>query len=136
MISKIWRRFVKADTPSQIRQPVPQVSAADVDRMVRRDFPEYQFDTIFNVLDTYGAELSEPGRARVQLAALKLANGNIDTLRRHIDTAARDYKDVLSWAEYPEYSKRSTVDAHKLSAREREQIIQSDWNQYEAWRRR
>jgi len=41
-------------------------------------------------------------RERVQLAILKLSEGNEEKLREFFAVAKRDYRDVLFWAEYPE----------------------------------
>jgi hypothetical protein len=35
------------------------------------------------------------------LAALKLANGDLNALKRHITLAKQGYRDVLAAAEYP-----------------------------------
>jgi len=103
--------------------------------VIRRDFAENQPDTALALVNTVGAARSERGRARVHLAALKLANGNLDVLKAQIEIAREDYRDVLAPAEYPEYSKRP-FQIKDLSAREQERIIASDWKQYEDWLRR
>ncbi len=54
------------------------------------------------LLDSCGAELSERGRARIQLAILKLSKGDLEKLRHYVEVAELDYRDVLAWAEYPE----------------------------------
>lgn len=113
-------------------QPIPQVSLADVERIVRRDFPEEQFDSVMALLAEYDFERERP---RVLLAALKLANGRFNSLRRHIEVAARDYRDVLVAAEYPEYW-RSTLPVARPPDGRREEIIDRDWKQYEDWLKR
>ena len=47
-------------------------------------------------------------RERVQLAILKLSDGNEDKLREFVAVAKRDYRDVLFWAEYPEEARLDT----------------------------
>jgi hypothetical protein len=81
-----------------VHQPVPKVSPHDVERIVRRDFSEEQFETVMGILNEY-ATGSVDGSPRVQLAVLKLADGNLEALRRSINTANRDYRDVLVAAE-------------------------------------
>ncbi len=89
------------------RQPIPNVTSNDVERIVRRDYSEGQFDSVMSVLKTYEEGVSgRRERPRVQLAALKLANGDVEALRTHINTAVQDFRDVLGPAEYPEYSKK------------------------------
>ena len=114
-----------------ISQPVPKVSRRDVERVARRDFPRDDTAAILAILDAYGIEKYEQGQARVQLAALKNANGNIDILRQQIETAKLDYRDVLSVAEYPEYMR--LYDEDDIPPEEEKKIINSDWSQYCEW---
>jgi hypothetical protein len=118
-----------------VRQPIPDVLATDVERIVRRDFPDGQFDAVMGVLKQYGAEKWQRERARVQLAALKLADRDLDKLQRVIEVASRDYRDVLAPAEYPEYRRR-TSSGLKMAEKERDRAIDSDWEQYQAWLKR
>jgi hypothetical protein len=113
-------------------QPIPDVTPDDVERVVRRDFPEEQFDSVMVVVNGY---LSKRERSRVQLASLKLANGDLDALRKHIATALEDFRDILAPAEYPEYSKHG-FRVRELDPKEQQRIIASDWEQYEAWLKR
>lgn len=117
-----------------VHQPVPDVSKDDVERIVRRDFPA-QFANVIEILNRYGVETREQASSRVRLAALKLADGNLDSLAKHIDTAKRDYRDVLVAAEYPGYAKVG-FRMRELSKKERQRIVDADWNQYEDWLRR
>jgi hypothetical protein len=119
------------------RQPIPRVTSQDVERIVRRDYSETQFDSVMAELKGY--EESASGRRecpRVQLAALKLANGHLEALRTHINTAIRDYRDVLGPAEYPEHSKKVAFRRPKPPAAQEQRIIDRDWKQYEDWLRR
>jgi hypothetical protein len=113
-------------------QPTPDVTAADVERVVRRDFPAEVVEEVFAVLDQYGSEDWHPEIDRVRLAALKLAVGSVEHLRRHIEIAKSDYRDALSAAEYPGYSKR-WFHIDELTADERQSIIDADWKQYQDW---
>ena len=132
-LTQFLRRFfsiggsvVPEPEPSS-KQPVPHVTSIDVERIVERDF-KYEFTTVM-------ALLNELGTARVQLAALKLANGSVEKLRSNIESAKRDYRDVLAFAEYPEYHKNG-FRVSELPADERTRIIESDWQQYEGWLRK
>ena len=60
---------------------------------------------MLELLDDYGVESYERERERVQLAILKLSEGNEEKLREFVAVAKRDYRDVLFWAEYPEESR-------------------------------
>ena len=116
-------------------QPTPTVTRADVERVVRRDFPADQFDSVMSVLAEYGAETWHRELDRVHLAVLKLAAGSLEGLRREIETATCDYRDALANAEYPAYMKK-TFRISKLPAEERRKIIDEDWRQYETWLKR
>lgn len=85
-----------------------------------------------NLLNEYGAEEWHHERSRVQLAALKLAGGDLKKLRLQMNIAKYDYRDVLAPAEYPEYMKKFSGARHP-PADEREQVIEDDWKQYESW---
>jgi hypothetical protein len=54
-----------------------------------------------SLLGTYRDNETE----RVQLAVIALSTNGLDDLRHYAAAAARDYRDVLFWAEYPEDSK-------------------------------
>jgi hypothetical protein len=114
------------------RQPIPEVNSDDVTRIVRRDFPDTQLEDVMAIVTEFASQWDT---ARVQLAALKMANGNLDSLRRQIAAAKQDYRDTLVAAEYPEYWK-STSSGCTLSKSERKRIIDADWRQYESWLRR
>ena len=63
---------------------------------------------MLELLDSYGVEPYERERERVQLAVLKLSEGNEEKVREFVTVAKRDYRDVLFWAEYPEEAKLDT----------------------------
>jgi hypothetical protein len=56
-------------------------------------------------LERLGVEPYELERERVQLAILKLSEGDIGRLQRYVEVAKADYRDVLAWAEYPEQTR-------------------------------
>lgn len=112
-------------------QPVPEVTDADVARIVRRDFsPDLQAE-VLAALATYGAKSWHREPVRVRLALLKLANGSPDKLRQNLATADTDYRDVLSYAEYPGYFTRIGPSDRDPAARQ--QAIDRDWAQYRRW---
>jgi hypothetical protein len=113
-------------------QPIPEVTEKDVIRIVQRDFPTKQFDAVMSNLNDYGTEDWQRGVNRVRLAVLKLAGGDLQALRREIDVAKSDYRDVLAYAEYPKYMQKVSPSA-RLSEVERERIIRADWTQYQSW---
>ena len=72
--------------------------------VIQKAFPERSWGQVLVLLDTYGVESHE----RVQLAILKLSEGNEERLREFIAVAKRDYRDVILWTEYPEESRLDT----------------------------
>jgi|SRR5215203_2815530 len=67
------------------------------------------------------------GRARVQLAILKMSQGSLEELRRWVEIANTDWRDPLSCAEYPEeaeYSSTSESVPAKVRARDRQRYIE------------
>jgi len=113
-------------------QPTPTVTRADVERVVRRDFPAEPVSEVLALLDGYGVEAWQREPDRVQLAALKLATGSLDHLRCQVERAKCDYRDVLAPAEYPGYTKRMFRIA-ALPENEQQRIIEGDWKQYRDW---
>jgi len=115
-------------------QPVPKVTSDDVQRVVRREFPDEPFAEIVTLLNEYGVQKWQLDTPRVQLAVLKLAQGRLEKLRPLVENAKRDYRDVLVWAEYPTYHKIG-FRVRELPGKEQCRIIDSDWRQYEEWLR-
>src|SRR2546421_4939626 len=83
-------------------------SRDEVVAVVQKTFPEGAHARVLELLDRYGVESYERERERVQLAILKLSEGNEEKLRKFVTVAKRDYRDVLFWAEYPEESRLDT----------------------------
>jgi hypothetical protein len=113
-------------------QPTPKVTGADVERIVRRDYPAERVPEVLAILDEYGRETWQRESHRVRLAALKLATGSVERLHCEIEGAKRDYRDVLAAAEYPGYF-RQVPGPGRLPTEEVQQIIDADWKQYQDW---
>ncbi len=113
-------------------QPVPNVSRTDVERIVRREFAGEDANRAVSILDEYQSDGGSP--SRVQLAALKLAAGDLAALRREIEKAKSDYRDVLAYAEYPRYSREIAL--KDVTESLKQVVIDEDWSQYESWLRR
>jgi hypothetical protein len=119
----------------RVEQPIPDVTSNDVERVVRREFPDEQFAEVMALLNEYGTQKWQRGVPRVQLATLKLAQGSVEKLRTLVESTKRDYRDVLVWAEYPAYHKIG-FRVRELPIRKQREIIDSDWKQYEEWLRK
>jgi len=100
---------------------------------VTRYWPDLDHQEIMDVLDQYGAESTERGRARVQLAILKLSDGEVERLANLVGMAKRDYRDVLAYAEYAEAMKLGFVGMKELSPKEAQAVRRRDREQYVRW---
>jgi hypothetical protein len=69
---------------------------------------------------------------RVQLAVLKLSDGNPDKLRQNIQAAKIDYRDVLAWAEYPEQM-QTGASTFNTTPEVIGAIMRRDKEQYQRW---
>lgn len=127
LIDKNHTKLASSNLP--IDQPIPKVSHSDVERIARREYAGDDVKLALSILSEYQSDGGSP--ARVQLAALKLARGNIVALQRAIETAKYDYRDVLAPAEYPRYSREIGFKGAQESLRQ--EIINDDWKQYELW---
>ena len=70
---------------------------------------------------------------QIRLAVIKLANGNLDDLRRHVQTAKRDWRDVIVAAETPEAMRVGLTNYDKLDEPSRSAIASRDRQQYLDW---
>ena len=109
-------------------QPVPRVSREDLLRIIARDLAPADREGILRDLDT----LKNPEIPRVQLAVLKLVNGRLAELPRHLEMARVDYRDVLMWAEYPADAKVGWGEAPEAH----QDAYRADREQYQTWLRR
>ena len=107
---------------------IPIVSAADVDRILKRDFSVDKHDQIGRKLKRYGMARHEREVNRVLAAILKCANGDTSKIDHFMEVAIADYRDILCMAEYPNVSGRFS-----LSAEERVELSGKDWLQYQNW---
>jgi hypothetical protein len=107
-------------------QPVPKYAEGDLDRIIARDYPKEARAEVERALAAYAGESSPSGALRVRMACLKLADGDLEKLKRFVLDACRDYRDVLAWAEYLSYF-------HAPGDEERAAAIERDWRELQAW---
>jgi GrpB-like predicted nucleotidyltransferase (UPF0157 family) len=93
----------------------------------RRLFPAVALTDVLAVVDNYGAEPYQREKERVQMAALKIAGGNLARLREAMALARTDYRDVLATAEYPNELRAGFTEDVLARARIK------DAQQYRAW---
>jgi hypothetical protein len=107
----------------QMSDYTPTVSQADLDRIIRRDYPHHPETAIWEILNRYGH-----GEAyRIYAAALKEGEGDLSKLERAIELANLDYRDLLMAAEYPNQAQQG------YSASTSPEIVEADWSQYSDW---
>jgi hypothetical protein len=97
-------------------------SRDEVAAAIQKTFPESAHARVLELLETYGVESYERERERVQLAILKLSEGNEEKLRNFVAVAKRDYRDVLFWAENPEEAKLDTPEKRERGRKMFEQF--------------
>ena len=83
-------------------------SRDEVVAAVEATLSESAYARVLKLLDSYGVESYEREREHVQLAILKLSEGNEEKLREFVAVAKCDYRDVLFWAENPEEARLDT----------------------------
>jgi hypothetical protein len=120
---RISRLVANTRTSQTINQPIACVSAGDVERIVRRDFPKEHVNPVMETLGNYARESG----------SRELAQGDLESLQKWISAATRDYRDVLAAAEYPQCIQRGMFALRELPAKEKQQIIDNDWKQYQEW---
>jgi len=112
----------------------PLQTRATVEARARKDFPDADVADIMAVLDRYGVQPHEREVPRVQMAILKLSEGDIDALAREVAAAKADYRDVLAYAEYPAEMALGPFTVDGSVAREIALARQADKKQYREWR--
>ena len=113
-----------------MNQKVPKISEADIIRIIRRDFLKLEFAEAGSILSKYKST-SEDGRMRVYAGILKLSHGNMELLKEFVLKANNDFRDIISLAEYPNYSKHAFD--KELTEQKRRELISDDWLQYIYW---
>ena len=120
--------------------PEPVALTKAVRQKVLQSFPPEQRERVTRLLETQC--INDPssrnidtdeGLERLRLAVLKVADGSEDELRKQVEAAKSDWRDVISAAEYPEALRLGLVEYTKLSQTAREQIKKRDREQYLAW---
>ena len=112
-------------------QPAPTVSAADIERLIARDFPAKDVAAVRSALAEYGRKDWHREPIRVQAAMLKIADGSLARLRTAVATADQDFRDVLCAAEYPRYLVE--IRPAETNEAKRHSVIADDWRQYREW---
>jgi hypothetical protein len=113
-----------------MEQKIPSISDSDIKRIVQRDLPQLDFAEIESILKMYKSK-SEEGRNRIYASILKLSDGNIELIKKFVEKANYDFRDIIALSEYPIYSEHAFDD--DLPEQKKNQFINDDWCQYEYW---
>ena len=92
---------------------------------IRQHFRDAERETVISEFERNGIR-----EERVQLALIKLSDGNVDKLREFIEVAKIDWRDVLAWAEYPE---EIMLPTWRMEREKVTKIRQRDRQQYLDW---
>ena len=110
-----------------------RISRDKILKKITQYWPEVDPQLILNILEEYGVESYEREQSRVQLAIIKLSEGDRGRLEENVILAKTDYRDVLAYAEYPEEMKTSYKDMRKMSAGKTKALRQRDRELYLKW---
>lgn len=101
-----------------------------LNRKLEKLFPDNREKSkAVDLLETYGIEKHELEPFRVRLAILKLCDGDLEAIAKTVKYARQDYRDILSWAEYPRQSKKWSMH----NGPEKENLVKKDREEYEQW---
>ena len=123
--------IVRRTSTSVSTERMPQIQTSDIERIIARDFAAAEVECAAAILTGYCSDNSDSAQNRVRMAALRLAEGNIERLRHFVECANEDYRDVLAWAEYPNAMRGPAGSAPNSD--ERIKANQADWRQYHDW---
>jgi len=109
-------------------------------RKVRKSFPQAEWIEAIRLLENecssnllHSNSDTLEGLERIRLAVVKLAQGRLAELRRQIEVAKRDWRDVINWAESPHEFGMDVVTFEKLDENSRKELRARDKEQYLAW---
>jgi hypothetical protein len=111
-----------------MEQFVPDVSDADVERILQREVPPEEQEEIRKLI----RQVKVREKPRVVLACIKNSAGDIAKLRYNLGEASGYYREHIGEAEYPNYMKK-IFRIDRLSEAEKSSLIERDKNQYLAW---
>ena len=111
------------------KEPVAHISQKQIVRIVRKDFGNRQHTRILRTLSKYKSE-TDRDNYRVWAAILKLSGSRIQKLESNVKKARFDFRDIITAAEYPEYSQCALS---RISYFTRKRIFLRDWTQYRKW---
>ena len=108
-------------------KPVQSNEKEIVSEKIKQIFPDLDAEELLRRFEA----LDNPEKYRVALAILKLSQeDDKDSPEDFIESASRDYRDVLMWAEYPH---EMNLDSWKEPASKVKKVKKTDRKQYLDW---
>lgn len=101
-------------------------------RKLLKLFPDQSLrDEVIEILNTYGIETYEQEALRLRLAILKLSGNapTLDEVKLKTKYAKEDFRDILTWAEYPRQSKNSVMS----EGPKKQKLVDADREEYQSW---
>jgi hypothetical protein len=96
----IFQNDIKKIIIIDMEQKIPKISNSDIKRIIEKDFPQFEFSEIESILQMYKSK-SEEGRNRIYASILKLSDGNLKLIKKFVEKANYNFRDVISFSEYP-----------------------------------
>ena len=101
-------------------------------RILEKMFPQdHEQDLVMEILGQYGHADFQREWDRVGMAILKLAGKSPERIRYYTLMACRDYRDVVSAAEYP--NQMGNHNLLKTDPAQYDELIKEDLKQYQDW---
>lgn len=109
-------------------QPVPKITESILEKIIERDFKANSTE-VKSRIEKVESE-TESGKKRISLAILKLANGNLEDVKKYIEISKIDFRDLISQAEYPRCSE---LGFEAMENPEIRKVYLEDWEEYTKW---
>ena len=101
-------------------------------KVVNKLFPEAEKrERVLEILARYGGASWQHEEDRVRLAILKLAGLDTEMIQHFTVQACRDYRDLLTMAEYPNQTANPYI--MKNDPKGAKDLVEEDLKQYEEW---
>ena len=102
-----------------------------VERITKRDFPQYSESEVLDILNQFKVDDDELSW-RTRLDALKLSEGSLEKLKEQIGEARRDFREVVMPAETPRIF-ADVVAYARLPEDEKDRTSEEDLNEFLSW---
>ena len=112
---------------------MPHNTSQVVRTKIKHYWPDQDPEKIIKILRRYGQDDYEKESPRVQLAIIKLSDGDLEKLEEYVNLAKQDYRDVLAFAEYPEEMRTGFLEMREMTEDEVKAIRERDRDQYLSW---